>query len=55
MKVSSKSHGAENVEEYFTLAKRLVSCENWGGLRWKRILKSRIEKTPVFKKNENRI
>ena len=26
MKVSGKSHGAENLEEPFTIAKRFVSC-----------------------------
>ena len=55
MKVSGKSHSAENPEETFMLAKRFVSCKIEGGgasmrTNWK---KSRIEKTPVLKKKQN--
>ena len=44
MKVSSKSHRAGNLKKFFMLAQRFVSSKNWGGLQWKQIRKSRIEK-----------
>ena len=48
MKVSGKSHSAENPEKSFMLAKRFVSSKNCGDFDENKILKSRIEKTTVF-------
>ena len=51
MKVSDKSHSAENLEQCFMLAKRFVSSKNWG-FDENKLEKSRIEKTLVFKKKQ---
>ena len=54
--VSGKSHSAKNLKESLTLAKRFVSCRNWGGAsRRDKFLKSRIEKTLVFQKTKSDI
>ena len=55
MRVSGKSHSAENLEQCFMLAKRFVSSKNWGGFDENKLEKSRIEKTAVLKKQKSDI
>ena len=48
MKVSGNSHSTENLEKCFTLAKNNEGFDE-------NKFKSRLEKTPILKKNKNRI
>ena len=50
MKVSGKSHSAENPEQCFMLAKRFVSSKNRGGFDENKLDKMSPKKTALFKK-----
>ena len=52
MKVSGKSHSAENLEQCFMLAKRFVSSKNWGASMKTNQRKSQRKNSGLLKKKQ---